>query len=55
VAIFRHPKSRYRELAKQYHPDRYEGLAPEFKEAAKKKMQEINAAYTRSSSFFLLQ
>jgi TonB family protein len=35
----------YREKAKQYHPDRVEGLGPELKSLAVEKMKEINAAY----------
>ena len=35
----------YREKAKQYHPDRVEGLGPELKALAVEKMKEINAAY----------
>jgi TonB family protein len=35
----------YREKAKQYHPDRVEGLGPELKTLADEKMKEVNAAY----------
>ena len=35
----------YRKMARQYHPDRVEGLGPEFKELAERRMKEINAAY----------
>lgn len=35
----------YREKAKQYHPDRVEGLGPELKALADEKMKEVNAAY----------
>jgi cold shock CspA family protein len=35
----------FREMAKQYHPDKVATLAPEFKELAEKRMKEINSAY----------
>lgn len=35
----------YRKMARMYHPDRVEGLGPEFKELAERRMKEINAAY----------
>lgn len=35
----------YRKMARLYHPDRVEGLGPEFKELAERRMKEINAAY----------
>lgn len=35
----------YRKMARMYHPVRVEGLGPEFKELAEKRMKEINAAY----------
>ncbi len=37
--------SRYRELVRQYHPDRVTHMAPEFREVAERRMKEINAAY----------
>ncbi len=37
--------SAYREMARKYHPDRVEGLGPEFEELANRRMKEINAAY----------
>lgn len=43
----------YRKLVRMYHPDRVEGLGPEFKELAERRTKEINAAYaelTRSSN-----
>ena len=36
---------KYRQLAKQYHPDRVADLGPELKQLAEKKMKEINQAY----------
>lgn len=38
-------KKTYRELSKKYHPDKVHHLGDEFKEQAKKKMQDINMAY----------
>jgi hypothetical protein len=35
----------YRRLVQTYHPDKVGHLAPEFREVAEKRMQEINAAY----------
>jgi hypothetical protein len=35
----------YRGMARMYHPDRVEGLGPEFSELAERRMKEINAAY----------
>ena len=35
----------YRKMARMYHPDRVEGLGPEFRELAERRMKEINAAY----------
>lgn len=35
----------YKTLMKQYHPDRVHGLGEELQEVARKKSQEINAAY----------
>lgn len=37
--------SAYRQLAKQYHPDRVAHLGPEFRDLAEQRMKEINAAY----------
>ena len=37
----------YRKMARMYHPDRVEGLGPEFKELAERRMKEINAAYAK--------
>ena len=37
--------SRYRELVRQYHPDKVTHMAPEFREVAERRMKEINAAY----------
>ncbi len=37
--------SAYRKMARKYHPDRVEGLGPEFEELAERRMKEINAAY----------
>jgi hypothetical protein len=38
-------KSRYRELVKQYHPDKVATLGPELRELAERKTREINRAY----------
>jgi DnaJ-domain-containing protein 1 len=38
-------KSAYRLRAHQYHPDKTEGLGPELKALAERKMQELNMAY----------
>jgi DnaJ like chaperone protein len=35
----------YRELVSQYHPDKVQHLAPEFKAVADQKIREINQAY----------
>jgi hypothetical protein len=35
----------YRQMAKQYHPDRVAHLGPEFQSMAEERMKEINAAY----------
>ena len=37
--------SKYRELVRQYHPDKVTHMAPEFREVAERRMKEINAAY----------
>lgn len=39
-------KSAYRLRAQQYHPDKTEGLGPELKALAARKMQELNMAYS---------
>jgi curved DNA-binding protein CbpA len=39
----------YQRLARSYHPDRVEGLAPELRELAHKRMVEINRAYAALS------
>ncbi len=39
-------KSAYRLRAHQYHPDKTEGLGPELKALAARKMHELNMAYT---------
>jgi len=41
-----------KKLAQQYHPDKVEGLGPEFKELAEKRMKEFNAAYKELMSKF---
>jgi DnaJ-domain-containing protein 1 len=38
-------KSAYRLRAHQYHPDKTEGLGPELRVLAERKMQELNVAY----------
>lgn len=38
-------KAAYRALAKQYHPDRVAGLAPDLRALAEARMREVNAAY----------
>ena len=38
-------QGKYRELCRQYHPDRVASLAPEISELATEKFQEIQAAY----------
>ncbi len=43
-------KSAYRLRAHQYHPDKTEGLGPELKILAERKMQELNMAYTWATS-----
>jgi len=43
-------KSAYRLRAHQYHPDRTEGLGPELKVLAERKMQELNTAYAWATS-----
>lgn len=37
----------YRRLIGQYHPDRFEGAAPELRRQAEARAREINAAYDR--------
>jgi hypothetical protein len=44
--------SAYKKLAQQYHPDKVEGLGPEFKELAEKLIKDINAAYKELMSKF---
>ncbi len=38
-------KKAYRDLMRQYHPDRVSGLGPELQETASRRAQEINEAY----------
>jgi preprotein translocase subunit Sec63 len=38
-------KAAYRERARQYHPDRVEGLGFEIRQVAEQKMKQLNAAY----------
>lgn len=38
-------RSAYKKLAHMYHPDKVEGLAPEYRQIADQKMKAINAAY----------
>ena len=38
-------KKRYRELVRQYHPDKVNHLGPKLKEVAEREMKEINEAY----------
>lgn len=38
-------RSAYKKLAQMYHPDKVEGLAPEYRQIADRKMKAINAAY----------
>lgn len=38
-------KKAYRELSKQYHPDKVHHLGPEYRKIAEEKMRKINAAY----------
>ncbi|MDF1614790.1 DnaJ domain-containing protein [Desulfurivibrio dismutans] len=44
-ADFEQVKSAYRNLSKQYHPDKVNHLGEEFKKVAEEKMKEINEAY----------
>ena len=44
-AAFEQIKAAYRELSKQYHPDKVNHLGEEFKRVAEEKMKEINEAY----------
>lgn len=41
-------KAAYRERARQYHPDRVEGLGPELRQIAERRMKELNVAYDRA-------
>jgi len=43
-------KTAYRLRAHQYHPDKTEGLGPELKVLAARKMQELNTAYAWATS-----
>jgi DnaJ-domain-containing protein 1 len=43
-------KSAYQLRADQYHPDKTEGLGPELKVLAERKMQELNTAYAWATS-----
>ena len=38
-------KAAFRQRARQYHPDRVEGLGPELREIAEKRMKQLNEAY----------
>jgi DnaJ-domain-containing protein 1 len=38
-------KEAYRERARQYHPDRVQGLGQEFQEIAERRMKQLNLAY----------
>jgi DnaJ-class molecular chaperone len=38
-------KAAYRERARQYHPDRVQGLGFELRQIAEQKMKQLNAAY----------
>jgi len=38
-------KRAYREKAKQWHPDKLDGMAPELREIASERMKRINEAY----------
>jgi hypothetical protein len=38
-------RSAYKKLAHMYHPDKVQGLAPEYRQIADQKMKAINAAY----------
>ena len=38
-------KTRYRELVRQYHPDKVDNLGPKLKEVAEMEMKRINIAY----------
>lgn len=45
-------KKSYRNLSKEYHPDKMQGLTPKMKEIAESKMQEINEAYDLLIKYF---
>lgn len=47
TATLKEVETAYRQLIKQYHPDRTTGLGPEIQEVAKRKTQEINDAYAQ--------
>jgi DnaJ like chaperone protein len=40
-------RNAYRSAIKQYHPDNFAGLSPEFRELAEEKSKQINLAYKR--------
>ncbi|MBL8766709.1 MAG: J domain-containing protein [Planctomycetes bacterium] len=40
-------RAHYRELAKRYHPDRFQSASPQFKEAAESEFKRIREAYER--------
>ena len=47
TATLEEVETAYRQLIKQYHPDRTTGLGPEIQDVAKRKTQEINDAYAQ--------
>lgn len=40
-------RSRFRELAKKYHPDHFQSASPQFKDAAESEFKRIREAYER--------
>lgn len=40
-------RSRYRDLAKKYHPDHFQNASPQFKDAAESEFKRIREAYER--------
>ena len=40
-------RAHFRELAKKYHPDRFQSASPQFKEAAESEFKRIREAYER--------